>query len=261
MDIVGIYKITNLINGHCYVGQSRHIHKRWQDHKITSHNKNDKGYNYPLYKAFRKYGLVNFSFEIIEECTVEELNEKEHYWIKKLSPEYNQTEGGDYQVHGSKLTYAEVQEIRKILMDKTKKDISYPQIAKMFGVHEDTIRDINTGRTWKESKLSYPLRISQFDCTRTEKKIWYCKKCHKEISKGAEYCMDCRHQLQRQQGLVNIPITRNELKKLIRTTSFLQIGKMFNVSDNAIRKWCIKYNLPSKKKDIKLYSDEEWSKI
>lgn len=40
-----------------------------------------------------------------------------------------------------------------------------------------------------------------------------------------------------------------------------QIGQMYNVSDNAIRKWCKIENLPSKKADIKSYSDEEWFKI
>jgi group I intron endonuclease len=63
----GIYKITNKINGKCYIGQSQHIEKRWTDHKTASHNQNDKGYEYPLYRAFRKYGIDNFTFEIIQE--------------------------------------------------------------------------------------------------------------------------------------------------------------------------------------------------
>jgi uncharacterized protein YjcR len=40
---------------------------------------------------------------------------------------------------------------------------------------------------------------------------------------------------------------RDELKQLIRTLPFTKIGKMFGVSDNAIRKWCNAYNLPRKK--------------
>jgi hypothetical protein len=51
------------------------------------------------------------------------------------------------------------------------------------------------------------------------------------------------------------------LKKLIRTKPFTQIGKQFNVSDNAIRKWCDNYNLPRKVNEIKSYSDEEWELI
>lgn len=55
--------------------------------------------------------------------------------------------------------------------------------------------------------------------------------------------------------------SRDQLKKLIRSIPFLQIGKKFNVSDNAIRKWCDYYNLPRRVKDIKQYSDEEWEKL
>ena len=55
--------------------------------------------------------------------------------------------------------------------------------------------------------------------------------------------------------------TKEELKNLIRTMSFLQIGKQFGVTDNAVRKWCKQYNLPYKASEIKKYTDEEWEKI
>lgn len=48
---------------------------------------------------------------------------------------------------------------------------------------------------------------------------------------------------------------------MIRKESFLAIGKKFNVSDNAIRKWCRAVNLPEKKTEIKKYTDEEWELI
>lgn len=54
---------------------------------------------------------------------------------------------------------------------------------------------------------------------------------------------------------------RTKLKELIRTMSFLQIGKLFNVSDNTIRKWCKSMSLPYKSSDIKKYSDQEWVAI
>ena len=57
------------------------------------------------------------------------------------------------------------------------------------------------------------------------------------------------------------PISREDLKHLIRTTPFLTIGKQFGVSDNAIRKWCDKYKLPRKVSEIKKYTDEEWEDI
>lgn len=52
-------------------------------------------------------------------------------------------------------------------------------------------------------------------------------------------------------------ISRDDLKNKIRNLTFIKIGEEFGVSDKAITKWCIKYNLPSKKKDIKSYSDAE----
>lgn len=54
---------------------------------------------------------------------------------------------------------------------------------------------------------------------------------------------------------------REELKTLIRKKSFVQIGKDYGVTDNAIRKWCKAYSLPYLKRDINSYTDEQWKKI
>lgn len=56
-------------------------------------------------------------------------------------------------------------------------------------------------------------------------------------------------------------IDRDLLKSYIRSMPFTKIGTMFNVSGNAIRRWCDKYNLPRRTKDILSYSDEEWELI
>jgi len=86
------------------------------------------------------------------------------------------------------------------------------------------------------------------------RKKTYCIDCQKEITSGSLRCVECANKMK----IKEKPITREELKKLIRTKPFTEIGKMFNLTDNAIRKWCITFNLPSKKQDIKKYSDEEW---
>lgn len=104
--MIGIYKIENLINGKVYIGQSVDIKGRWNEHKLVNSRASKdalKRQKYPLYLAFEKYGLDNFSFEVIEECPVEELNEKEQFYIKKYnsyidfpnSNGYNLTLGGD----------------------------------------------------------------------------------------------------------------------------------------------------------------------
>jgi len=89
------------------------------------------------------------------------------------------------------------------------------------------------------------------------KKKHYCSDCGKEITKGAERCKTCATKAAR----IVIRPTRDELKKLIRTKTFVELGRIYNVSDNAIKKWCKNYNLPSKKSDIKKMSDSEWSSI
>ena len=126
--MIGIYKITNKINNHCYVGQSRNIDKRWKNHIYHDTNKNE----YPLYRAFKKYGLDNFNFEILEECLVEELNKKEQYYINKYQPEYNQTIGIEYQVVPQKLTYEQVQEIQNLLLNDQEGNISHKELAEKY---------------------------------------------------------------------------------------------------------------------------------
>lgn len=57
------------------------------------------------------------------------------------------------------------------------------------------------------------------------------------------------------------PVSREDLKLKIRKYPFTYIAKEYSVTDNAIKKWCIKYQLPSKKSEIKKYSDKEWNNI
>lgn len=87
--MTGIYKITNKINGKSYIGQSINIKKRWENHKCMNGNK-----EYPIYRAFRKYGIDNFEFEVLEYCSKFELAERELHYIlqfESYGKGYNQT--------------------------------------------------------------------------------------------------------------------------------------------------------------------------
>lgn len=179
-----VYKITNQINKKCYIGSTKDPKKRWQQHKNSSVWESCPSYNYPLQKAMRKYGIDNFSFEILEELkTVEELDQREQYYIKfynTITPNgYNILEGGQ----------------------KNRRAIEYCK---------------NCGEPLKYSKTGY------------------CVKC-KNIPQ-----YKCEHP------------SKEQLNILIHEKSFCEIGRMFNVSDNAVRKWCIKYGLPHKKKNLKI---------
>lgn len=93
--------------------------------------------------------------------------------------------------------------------------------------------------------------------TNQEEKVNHCLDCGAVISLQYQYCHTCAMKHRRK---TERP-TREELKLLIRTQTFTQLSKDFGVSDKAIVKWCINYNLPSRKKDINQYSDIEWEKI
>ena len=262
--MVGIYKITNKINNHCYIGQSIQIETRQKDHKIAGFNERGEGYEYPLYRAFRKYGLENFSFEVLEECDNELLNEKEAYQINYYKPEYNQTGGGDYKSVPQKLTLDQVQEIQELLLNDPDGKISHVELAKKYNVHKDTIRDINVGRTQHNNKYHYPLHYTKFDINNPNKKpVLYCSICGKEIQKDATsgLCLTCFNKKTKENAIKNSRITREDLKNKIRNLPFTTIAKEYNVSDNAIRKQCDKFNLPRNKNVIKLYSDEEQTLI
>lgn len=92
----------------------------------------------------------------------------------------------------------------------------------------------------------------------SEKTYYYCKNCGKQLYEKtlSGFCRDCYIQSHRE-GRPN----REELKQLIRTLPFTKIGEKYGISDNGIRKWCEAENLPTKKKDINSYSDEEWNNI
>ena len=75
----GIYKITNIENQMCYIGQAVNIADRWKQHikrgigaEAPTRNK--------LYPAMLEVGVENFTFEIVEECDKSKLNEREDYW-------------------------------------------------------------------------------------------------------------------------------------------------------------------------------------
>lgn len=102
--------------------------------------------------------------------------------------------------------------------------------------------------------------LAKEELDKLKSKEYFCNLCGKKIKYKAKYCIDCRKKY-----IWNSPTTerpsKEKLKYLIRNKTFTEIGKMYNLSDNAIRKWCDKYNLPRTKKEIKSYSDEEWKKI
>ena len=93
-----------------------------------------------------------------------------------------------------------------------------------------------------------------------ERKKVVCPVCKNSFipERGQKYCCkECMHYGQRKV----IRPSREELKILLRKENFVQIGKNYGVSDNAVRKWCAYYDLPYRIKDIKKISDQDWENI
>lgn len=147
--MVGIYKYTNKQNNKVYIGRSTDITKRrW------AHLNQPSPYSY-FDQELHKLGEEAFTFEVIEECEPQELQEREKYWIKyyesysSKEKGYNLTRGGEeYKSEENpwaKLTEKEVLEIIEKLKN-TK--LSIQEIARQYKVHYNTISDINRCNTW-----------------------------------------------------------------------------------------------------------------
>lgn len=118
--MVCVYRIINKVNNKQYVGKTTvGIWKRWKAHIRDCEKREEE--SRPLYRAFRKYGISNFRIEILEECALEKLSEREIYWISKLNTYkfgYNATKGGDssqlYNYEEIVALYKEVKYVCKV---------------------------------------------------------------------------------------------------------------------------------------------------
>lgn len=93
--MTGIYKITCLVTNEVYIGQSTAIARRWATHKREL--KNGIHYNKHLQRTYNKYGESNFTYEILEQCPKDKLNEREKFYIKmfnSFNAGFNQDIGG-----------------------------------------------------------------------------------------------------------------------------------------------------------------------
>ena len=247
--MIGIYLITNKINQQKYVGQSIDICSRFKQHFNRSFNKNSIDYNKILYQAFREFGIQNFSFEILEECKKEDLNIREIYYISFydcIYPKgYNKTAGGSGFSGGVKFTAETVQFLIKDLQFNLA--LTVKDLEEKYQVSHQTIYDINNGKHWVQENLVYPLR----DLTKEPKK-YFCIDCGKEIYKGSTRCVECYSKFQR----TTVRPEPFDLLEQVALNGFVKTGQKYNVSDKAIVKWCISYNLPSKKQEIIKYYNQ-----
>lgn len=150
MIMIGIYKITKKIDGKSYIGQSNDIQRRFNEHKTKK--------DLIIDQAIQKYGISAFNFEILEECSLEELNSREKYWIAFYNTYkgfgYNCNEGGgDSRGENNgrtKLTNNDVAYIRECYdLHYRRRDV-YEQFKNKISF--SAFASIWDGTTWKDIK-------------------------------------------------------------------------------------------------------------
>jgi len=226
--MIGIYKFTNKIDGKSYIGQSVDIHKRFLEHK-NRHDifgKKDRAIEDTYFHSMlRHYGFHNFDFEVLEECSKEQLNTKEKYYISfynTLYPNgYNKTSGGESGSLNKLNSYDDLMKIISLLKNSS---LSNLEIGALFGVSDQTISDINSGRSWFQDDTHYPIRDGRYIAnkryTTKRKQILKTRKC--------------------------VRPNKEELEKLLIHNSYKTVGKIFGVSGTAVQKWCKLYEIPQK---------------
>lgn len=128
-----IYKITNSINGKCYIGKTSFtISKRWKEHCRDAQKHSTR----PLYRAITKYGENNFRIEVIEEVETDELAQKrERFWIQYYASDkrgYNATSGGDGK------SYIDTSSV----VDSYSRTQNQTETAAELNIHVQSVRNI-----------------------------------------------------------------------------------------------------------------------
>mgnify|MGYP001567168099 CR=1 FL=1 len=147
MKIQGIYKIVNKINNKIYIGQSINIEERFKQHKRSL----NKYLKYPLYRAFKKYGIENFEFIIIEEViNIRDLDQREQYWLDHYQS-YLPKKGYNLAIGAKGVIHSE----------ESKKKISLNNSRAMLGKQhtEEAKQKMRINRNRNRSKMSEETKL------------------------------------------------------------------------------------------------------
>ena len=174
--ISGIYKL-DFPNGKCYIGQAKNIYKRILDHNRYASQGHGNHNIQVCEKAIQKYGKIE-EFYILEEVNdFTKLDEKESYWIKYYNSTiknngYNIVEKGNASgksgIENANAIFNEqtLQEVVDLLQNHN--EISLIDISKRYNVDQNTIVRINTGKSYVNPKLDYPIRKQRYSGVKKE---------------------------------------------------------------------------------------------
>lgn len=239
-----VYLITNLINQKRYVGiTTRTLNQRFKQHCVFKPSRKTK--KSAIAEAIQLHGKENFKIEQIDiAATIEELYEKEKYWIEKLDTygkEYNITKGGE-GTHGKSHSTETIEKlkkaaskrmqdskVRKHLSEKTKQYfIDHPEekekrriSQKNYTPSEETLQKISKANKGKKHNMSEEGRLSISIAQKT--------RIRKPISEATR-------QKFRDRMLKNNPMNDPEKRKLVGKS---KIGKKIIIMEDGSRKYSI----------------------
>ena len=247
-----IYKITNLINGKVYIGQTKKtIEERFQAHlkKAKIHT------NRYLYDAMNKYGYENFRVEKIEEIDNTQLDEREKYWIAFFHSNdhnngYNMTAGGgggDTWTNNPHQT-----EISKKISEHNKGKHNNPEVIEKWVAAAQKVNTIKINKQELEQDIKNFMSVEDI-CKKynISRKTFY-NKC-KEFFDATP--TEIRGDKLTHSNTMKINLNKEQLHQLLlQEKSLEEMANFFDVSKETVRRNIIQYygkNLKDVRKDVK----------
>ena len=169
---------------------------------------------------------------------------------------YNQCAGGHHQTHTQKLTQIDIDAIIHRL--RTSFD-TLQTIANDYGVGLTTMYNINVGTAYRQENTNYPIRqkLIQIRPESIARKNPKCT-CGAPVNRLGNRCKMCNKQAaisKSQKSSITLPPV--EFAKKIIDNGFEAVGREYNVSGKTIAHWCQYFGIPSKKKELKKWYEEQ----
>lgn len=153
METSGVYQIVNIVNGRKYIGSSKNIEKRFEEHRKNL--KTNKHINIILQRSYNKYGENSFIYEIVEECELDKLFEFEQKYLDTETNLFNigkKASGGDnLSNHPNKLN---IINRMKISLNEKMKKLSIEEKKTIWGKNGKENPNFNNKWTEEQRKLA-----------------------------------------------------------------------------------------------------------
>lgn len=254
-----IYIIKNKINNKLYIGQATNSLKRWETHLKEANASKPK---IIIDQAIKKYGVKNFWYEILE-YQILNYDEREKFWIKEYNSQvpngYNVSPGGKGVGSGINHVSAAIknQEILDLIIEDIKiGELTFQQIGKKYQLSEGIIQSINSGTSYFNTNLKYPIRQYFLSEEKLKRLIYSLKyeldktiqQIALEFDLSPSTVSDINQGKEKKVNWVNYPLRQGkvtnplynyhiEIKQLLKNTSltFQEIARKYNVAIGSIQ--------------------------